>query len=159
FQEAVSEAEEEHVIHRALAEVVVDSENRRLVEGSEEHLVELPSRCGVAAERFLDDDPRSLHRAGLAQLLDDHSEEGGWNRQVVRGPAGGSKLSANGLECRGVLVVAVHVAKPRVEPGERLRVESAMALDAVFGAGPQLLEIPAGLRHADDRNVEVTALR
>jgi hypothetical protein len=31
-------------------------------------------------------------------------------------------------------------------------------LEAVLGTGVELLELPAGLRHADDRHVEVAAL-
>src|SRR2546422_5160155 len=42
LEEGVREPEEEHVVHGPLPEVVVDPEDRRLVEGSEQNPVELP---------------------------------------------------------------------------------------------------------------------
>src|SRR2546425_10461326 len=42
LQKSVGEAEEEHVVHRPLAEIVIDPEDRRLVEGAEQDAVELP---------------------------------------------------------------------------------------------------------------------
>src|SRR5262249_33375255 len=152
LQEPVGEAEEQHVMDRTLPEVVVDPEDRRFVERPEEDTVELPRRGAVVTERFLDDHARPLHRPRLAELVDDQLEERGWTREVVRGPAGGPELPADGLEGGGVPVVAVHVAKPLVELAEGLGIEPAVALDAVLGAGPELLESPAGLGHADDRN-------
>src|SRR3989449_8977254 len=44
LQERVREAEEEHVVHRPLAEVVVDAEDRRLVEAAEQRPVQRPRR-------------------------------------------------------------------------------------------------------------------
>ena len=44
FQEGISETEEEHVVHRPLAQVVIDAEDCLLVEGAEQSLVELLRR-------------------------------------------------------------------------------------------------------------------
>src|SRR5262249_25860750 len=54
-------------------------------------------------------------------------------------------------------VVAVDVAQPLDELRERHRVDAAaVLLEALAGAGAELLELPARLRHADHRHVEVT---
>ena len=76
----------------------------------------------------------------------------------MRRPLGGAKLSADGLERRRVLVVAVDVAQQAAQRVERRGIEPAVLLEAVLGAGLELVERPAGLRHADDRHVEVAAL-
>ena len=59
LEERVGEAEEQHVVHRPLAEVVVDAEDVRLVEGAEQDRVQRARRGEVAAERLLDDDARA----------------------------------------------------------------------------------------------------
>ena len=66
FQERVGEAEEHHVVHRPLAEVMVDAEDRRLVEGAEQDPVEFLRRGEVAAERLFDDDAAPLVQPALA---------------------------------------------------------------------------------------------
>src|SRR5213083_1328277 len=63
LEEGVREPEEEHVVHRPLPEVVVDPEDRRLVESSEQNPVELPRGSDVVAERLLDDDAAALRTA------------------------------------------------------------------------------------------------
>ena len=57
LEERVGEAEEEQVLHRPLAEIVVDPEDRLFVEVAQQDRVQLPRRREVPAERLLDDDP------------------------------------------------------------------------------------------------------
>ena len=57
-----------------------------------------------------------------------------------------------------VVVVAVDIAQQAAQLVERRGIEPAVLLDAVAGPGPELVEIPAGLGHADDRHVEMAAL-
>ena len=61
------------------------------------------------------------------------------------------------LERRGIVVVAVHIAQEPAQLFERGRIEAAMLLQAVLRPGLELVEIPAGLGHADDRHVEMAA--
>ena len=110
------------------------------------------------AERLLDDDAGAVGAARLAELLDDQPEQHGRDGEVVRGPLGGAELLAEGLERRRVLVVAVDVAQQAAQLVERRGIEPAVLLEAVLGAGLELVEVPAGLGHADDRHVEVAAL-
>src|SRR5262249_35538814 len=56
------------------------------------------------------------------------------------------------------LVVAVDVPKQPAKPVERRRVESSVLLEAVLGTGLEPFEVPAGLGHADHRDVEVATL-
>jgi hypothetical protein len=54
-----------------------------------------------------------------------------------------------------IAVVAVDVAQTTLQAGERVGMHAAVSLDAVPHARLQLLERPAGLRHADDGELEV----
>ena len=62
FQHRVGKAEEQHVMHRLLAEIMVNAKNRVLVEGLEQDGIECLGRGQVAAERFFNDDPRIVPR-------------------------------------------------------------------------------------------------
>ena len=78
----------------------------------------------------------------------------------MRGALGIAELLPDGLEGRRVLVVAVHVTEQRGELGEGRRVHpTPVLLQAVLGAGLQLIEPPARLGHADHRHVQVSALQ
>ena len=131
LEERVGEAEVEQVLHRPLAEVVVDAEDRRLVESAQEDLVERLRRVEVVAERLLDDDPGARGAARLAELLHDQLEQAGRDGQVVGRVLGGAEFLAEGLEGRRVLVVAVDVAEQAAELGERGLVDAAVLFEAV----------------------------
>src|SRR5258708_36795921 len=62
-------------------------------------------------------------------------------------------------ERRGIAVVAVDVAKPWRERGERALVQAAVLGDARFRALEQLRQSPPGLGHADNRKIELAATR
>ncbi len=158
LEERVGEAEEEHVVHRPLPEVVIDAEDRAFVEGAEQDPVELLRRCEVVAEGFLDDDAGVPDEVGLGQLLDDQLEQHGRDGEIVRGPPGGAKLLADGLERRRVLVVAVHIPQQAAQRGECGGIEAPVLLEAIPGAGLELVEVPAGLGHADDGHGQMPAL-
>src|SRR5256884_1105808 len=148
LQERVGEAEEEHVVHRPLAEVVVDAKDRRLVKAAEQHAVESLRRREVTAEGLFDDDASTADTARLGQLLHDDPEQHRGNREVVRRALGGADLSAEGLERRRVLVVPIDVAQQAAQRAERRRIEPSVLVEAVPGTGLELVEIPARLRHA-----------
>src|SRR4029450_7100363 len=59
----------------------------------------------------------------------------------------------------GVGGVPGDVAQTADQAGERVGIETAVALDAVAGPRLQLIERPAGLRDPDDRDVKVAAAR
>ena len=65
LQERVGEAEEQQVLHRALAQVMVDAEDRRLVEVAQQDAVEGLRRGEVRAERLFDDDASAAAQPDL----------------------------------------------------------------------------------------------
>src|SRR5262249_47481820 len=71
---------------------------------------------------------------------------------------GRAERLADGLERRRILIVAVDVAQQVAELVERRAVDPAVLVEAVLGAGAELLEVPTRLGDADDRRVEVAAL-
>src|SRR5207247_9801493 len=155
----VGEAEEQDVVHRPLAEVMVDPKDRLLVKAAEQRAVERLRRREVTAEGLLDDDASAGSAAGFAELLHDQPEHRGRNREIVRRTLRGTELLAYALERRRVSVVPVDVAQQATERIEPTGIESAMLLDAVARAGAKLVQAPSCLGDADQRHVEVTALR
>ena len=92
LQEGIGEAEEEQVLHRVLAEIMVDAEDRRLVEVAEQDAIEVLGRGEVPAERFFDDDAATPGAARLAQLFHDHCEHRGRDGQVMGRVLGGAEF-------------------------------------------------------------------
>src|SRR5262245_21770096 len=60
FQDRIGEAEEEQVVHRPLAQVMVDTEDRLLIEGAEQSAVERLRREEIVTERFFNDDASAV---------------------------------------------------------------------------------------------------
>ncbi len=65
---------------------------------------------------------------------------------------------AQSLERRQVVVVAVDVAESFDQLGEGRLIDSSVGFQAFAHAGPKLIEPPARLGHAHDRNVEMPVL-
>src|SRR5205823_11969288 len=86
LEDAVGEAEDEDVLDRLLAEVVIDPIDLLLREDAGDLAVERPRALQVAAERLLDDDagPAALHagEAGSAEVGDDVVIEARWRRAI-----------------------------------------------------------------------------
>src|SRR4029078_10904528 len=70
-----------------------------------------------------------------------------------------TELLADRLEGRGVLVVTVHVAQQSAQLRKRRAREPAVLFQTLLGPGPELIDAPAGLGHADHRHSEVAALQ
>ncbi len=116
------------------------------------------SRLGrgqVAAERLLDNDAAPVGTAGVTELLDHQPKQGRRDGQVVGRPVGVPEFPAEGRERRRIGVVPVHVPQAPVQLVERRRVAAAVFLHARPRPGSELVEVPAGLGHADNRDSEV----
>ena len=68
LEDAVREAQREHVLDRLLAEVVVDAEDLALVEVLEQRSFSSRADSQVVAERLLDDQPHPALRFGRSPI-------------------------------------------------------------------------------------------
>jgi hypothetical protein len=159
LQEGVGEAEEEQVLDRVLAQVVVDAEDRRLLEGIVQRSIERPSRFEVAAEGLLDHDARPCRAAGATQALDDRREGARRDGQVVAGTLCVAERLAQALEDRRVRIVPAYVAEQPGQLLEGLGVDPAPVLfDAGVGARLDSLQVPVLAADRNDGNFEPLAL-
>ena len=121
LEKCVGETEIQKILHRLLAQIVIDAKDG----GFGEHFVQRPverlRRCEIAAEGLLDDDPGIVRAPGFRKSLDDARKHARRNGQVVDRPG----CAAQGLlqfgECRGVGIVAVDVAQQRRQFLEAVR--------------------------------------
>ena len=90
FQNRILEAEEDHVVHRPLAEVMVDAEDVLLVESAEQNLIELLRRGEVVTEGFFNDNASAVGTVCLGQLFHNEPEQRGRDGEVVRRPLRGA---------------------------------------------------------------------
>ena len=163
FEDAVREAQGQHVLHRLLAEVVVDPEDLVLSEPAVQQVVQLARRREVVAERLLHDQPHpALLRAPLADLFDCGREGLRRHREVVESVAARPALGVDLLEHapNPVLTLLVgelgaDVAHPRGEPvpdvlPERIARE---LLHGLLHRGSELLRRVGRACNADDREL------
>ena len=154
----VGEAEEEQVLHGGLAEVVVDAEDRRLVEILEDRLVEGHRGGEIAAEGLFDDHAGTAGAVGVAELLGDFAEEDWRDGEIVGRVLGIAESLPQRGERGGVVVVAVDVTEQALSLAK-----AASSMPPCFSMLSrarrfQLVEVPTVLGDADDGAVEVAAL-
>src|ERR1700722_11830078 len=87
LEQAVREPQHHNVLHRLLAEIVIDAENLILFEDAEQRPIERLRRGEIGAEWLLDDDPAPrgavfARQAGLAEVDADRRKGGRWRRQI-----------------------------------------------------------------------------
>src|SRR5207248_9673949 len=116
LEDGVAETEDEEVLHRLLAQVMVDAEDLPLVHHLEDEPVERAGRGEVAAERFLDHDAgetrveRRPDEAMLPELLEEPWKGAGRGREVEEPVGAGGAGAIELVELRrepteGVVVV------------------------------------------------------
>ncbi len=91
LEQRVAEAEREQVLHRLLAEVVIDPVDLRLVEIPVREHVHLLRRREIVSERLFDDEPREAAAARevrFAQRLDRRLDDRGRQRKIENAVAG-----------------------------------------------------------------------
>ena len=136
---------------------MVDAEDGRLVEVSQQDAVEGPRRGEVGAKRLFDDDAGAARASRLAEPFHDAAEQRGRDGEVVGRVLGRSEFLAQGRERGRVLVIAVHVAQEDRQLTKGRLVEPAVLLHAVARPRLELLQRPACPGHADHRHTQVTA--
>ena len=159
FEKGIGEAKIQDVLHRFLAQIMVDPKNEGFRKYFMQSAVQRLRGREIAPERFFDDDPRLLGAAGFGETLHDRAEHARRNRQVVNRPGCGAQSLFQPGEGRRIGVVAAHIAQLRRQLLEATGFEVAAALlDALAGALFQLVQGPARARHADNGNVEAVAV-
>ncbi len=101
LEEEVGEAEGEEILHRLLAQVVVDAVHLGLVEVGMHELVELLRALEVAPERLLDDEPGPAgagREARVAELADDAGERTRGQGEVQDPVATEAEVAFDGLD-------------------------------------------------------------
>ena len=121
------------------------------------------SACADARSRpngFSAIDASAPRASGAAELRRRRSRTGSWEwRDSAAGRCARAQLATQAIERRRIFVVAVHVAEQRQELVEGRPVDAAaVRLQAVSARASQLIEVPAGLCHADDGHVQMAAL-
>ncbi len=113
LEKGVGEAEVEDVLHRLLAEVVIDAKDVLLRIGLVQDPVQIARRSEIASERFLENDPAVPRAAGVAEVLHHDREEARRDREVGDRMARPGELLGDRREGRRIVVVAVDVGETR----------------------------------------------
>jgi hypothetical protein len=143
FEKRVREPEVQEVLHRLLAEVMVDPEDVVLRERAAKNLIELAGRGEIVPERLFHDDPCVRRAVRPVETLDNRRKHGRGDREVVRGQLRALQFALQLRERVRVGVVAVDVPEPGHERGEGFRVLGPVFLHGCPGALHELIERPA----------------
>ena len=160
LEDPVGEAQDEHVLHGFLAEVVVDAEDLLLVEVRANDLVQVAGALEVVAERLLDDQTRPAPGpAPLPHLDDDRLDRVRGDGEVVDAVAARPARLVELVEALDddllapfVGEVSSDVADPLREPLPDVRLQGVAAVldHRLAHALAELLRGHLGARHADD---------
>src|ERR1022692_4196959 len=85
LEKRIGEAEVQKVLHRFLAQVVIDTKYRCLVENFMKGSIQRLRALKVAAEGFLDDDSRVIRASGFCEALHHAREQARGNGEVMDG--------------------------------------------------------------------------
>src|SRR6185369_18065627 len=97
-EKRVGKSEVEQVLHRLLAEVVIDAEDVGLVEDRVQRVLQRLGRGEIATERFLDDHTRAVGTAALAKTAHDGWKHARRNGEIVQWMLRGAELGAEPSE-------------------------------------------------------------
>ena len=159
LEEGVGEAEEDQVLHRLLPQIVIDPEDRSLVEAPMQNGVEASRRGEVGPEWLFEDQACTSIRAGASELADHHLEQRLRDGHVVQWMRGVAQLALYRVEGGVGGVLAFDVAHERHELWERHRIDSATMLgDAVASPRLELLQRPSLACNANHGDVEDAGL-
>src|SRR5580700_9421501 len=92
------------------------------------------------------------------QLFDHLTEQQRWNGKIMSGPLRLPQYPLHSLERGCIAVIAVHVAQQSAQLRERTGIDAAVPFETLAHPRLELLEPPAALGHADNRNVQCPAL-
>src|SRR5271165_4397340 len=157
LHERVAEAEYDHILYRSFAQVMVDPENRRLIELAENNFIQMSCGLQVMAEGLLDDDPGIRCAAAILQFFEHRFEHDRRDREIVRRPLASLQFLAESLEGTEIVIVSIDIAQQGRELLECRGIDSAMFFEAIVSARLELIERPPSFGDADDRHIQMPA--
>jgi len=111
LQEGVGEAEKQQVLHRLLAQVVVDAKDGAFLEYLVQGTVKGLCARKVAPERLFHDHPCIGRATGFRKALSDVGKHARRNREIVNRPLRRAQRLLQSGKGRRIGIVAVHVAQ------------------------------------------------
>src|SRR6185437_6249886 len=158
------EAQRHEVLHRFLAEVMIDAEDVALEKDGSDHIVDRRRALAIPADRLLDDDARAGARQPFgAEALRQRTKPVRTGREIIGADA--VVVAEQSLEVRPA-AIAHRIDRDIVEPGQKsLRrrprsvVDNAEFHQRLLDRGAERLAVEAPARRADDpgRLGELTA--
>ncbi len=134
---------------------MIDPKDVPFVEGPQQQLVECQRRLKIVPEGFLDDDACAVSAPGGRELLDYLGEQRRGDGEIVCGVLRIAQSLAHGTEGLDVRVVAVDIleqgrqlVESRPHPSRRARLTLCPC------ALSKLIQLPAGFRYTDDRDIQ-----
>jgi len=153
LQEGIGKAEIKDVLHRFLAQVVVDAENARLRQRLVQGFVQGDCRCPISPERLLHHHTRLLRAASPQQSVHHDREHRRGYGEVVQGALPAIKSPAQLIEGGGILIAAIDVGQQTGEIAKQCVIDRPRPElgDTFMGVGAQPIQIPARRGgHADN---------
>ena len=159
LEQRVRKAQVGEVLHRLLAEEVVDPVDLILLQDLMDLIVQIFRGLQVVSERLLDYDAGALGQVGLAEVLDDGGEERRRDLEVEDRELGAGELFLQALEGVVVGVVARDVAEQLGEALEDLLVDFPTlcieaGLNGLASVPMEVLVGPLVASDADHRHLE-----
>src|SRR5882724_469378 len=158
LDKSVGETERQHVVDRALAQVVIDAKDVDFVEDAEQNFVQFLGRCEIVPEGFFDNDATTFATIRFRQVLHHGFEQDRRDGEVVCRALRALQFVAERGEGSWVLIVAVDVAEQVHQFVKGGGLEPTVLFQTVFGSGTKLVQIPSGFGDADDGYIQMAAL-
>src|SRR5207249_5877246 len=158
LKKSVGKAEIQQILDRFLAEEMIDAADSRFGEELVDRTVQRLRGYKVAAEGFFDNDASSFCAARFGQTFCYGCKHAWRYREIMQWPLSITEHLAES-HVRGLIpVISIDVLQTRRKFSESVDLKPAMLLDTFASAIFQLIQIPTGLCHSDDRHIKVTTL-
>src|SRR6185369_15247958 len=155
LEQRIGEAEEQHVVHRFLAEVMIDPKYSLFVESLEQDPVELLCGQEVGAEGLFHDDTSAGARAArLTELLHDSSEHGRRDGQIKSRPLRAVEFLAELCISRRIRIIPANVMQQAHEFLERRRVNATALFKTLPSAVLERGQIRSRTSNSNNGHVE-----
>ena len=123
LEQAVGKAQHQNVLHRLLAEIMIDAKNLILAENAEQFAIERPRRSEIGAERLFDDDASPCavcltRQPRLAEMAADRRKTGRRRGQIEQPVAVGLALALDAGELAADFFVSLRIVRIALHIGD-----------------------------------------